>query len=104
KHWFLWVLFILRRCTYSDSFVVRNKPLSRQGLWLIINDAAKRVELKNTGTHSMRKTFGYFLYSKNSIPIEIIQDLLNHSSAKETLRYIGITQEDKDTAIMSLDL
>lgn len=81
-----------------------NKPLSRQGLWLIISNAAKRVGLKNIGTHSMRKTFGYFLYSKNSIPIEIIQDLLNHSSAKETLRYIGITQEDKDTAVMSLDL
>lgn len=81
-----------------------NKPLSRQGLWLIISDAAKRVGLKNIGTHSMRKTFGYFLYSKNNIPIEIIQSLLNHSSAKETLRYIGITQEDKDTAVMSLDL
>ncbi len=49
-----------------------NQPLSRQGLWLIISDAAKRVGLKNIGTHSMRKTFGYFLYSKNNIPIEII--------------------------------
>lgn len=34
----------------------------------------------------------------------IIQDLLNHSSEKETLRYIGITQNDKDTAVKSLDL
>ncbi|MCU6218070.1 site-specific integrase, partial [Enterobacter bugandensis] len=30
--------------------------------------------------------------------------LLNHSSQRETLRYIGITQEDKDTAVKSLDL
>ena len=34
----------------------------------------------------------------------IIQSLLNHSSQRETLRYIGITQEDKDTAVKSLDL
>lgn len=50
-----------------------NKPLSLQEIWLVISDAAERVALKNIGTHSMRKTFGYFLSSKNSIPIEIIQ-------------------------------
>ncbi|MBD9866800.1 site-specific integrase, partial [Enterococcus faecalis] len=52
---------------------------------------------------SMRKTFGYFLY-KQGTKTEIIQSLLNHSSQRETLRYIGITQEDKDTAVKSLDL
>lgn len=30
--------------------------------------------------------------------------LLNHSSQRDTLRYIGITQEDKDIAVMSLNL
>lgn len=59
--------------------------------------------ISNIGSHSMRKTFGYFLY-KNKVPIEIIQDLLNHSSQRDTLRYIGITQEDKDIAVMSLNL
>lgn len=51
----------------------------------------------------MRKTFGYFLY-KNKIPIEIIQELLNNSSQRDTLRYIGITQEDKDLAFINLNL
>ena len=51
----------------------------------------------------MRKTFGYFLY-KQGTKTDIIQSLLNHSSQRETLRYIGITQEDKDTAVKSLDL
>lgn len=80
-----------------------NQPLGRQALWTVISNAAAAVGLTNIGTHSMRKTFGYFLYKKGT-SIEIIQELLNHSSAKETLRYIGITQEDKDTAVMSLDL
>ncbi|MBO0422741.1 site-specific integrase [Enterococcus plantarum] len=80
-----------------------DQPLSRQALWDVLSKAAKSMGMKNIGSHSMRKTFGYFLY-KNGTHIEIIQELLNHSSQRETLRYIGITQEDKDTAVMSLDL
>lgn len=80
-----------------------DEPLNRQALWRILSSAANTIGLKNIGSHSMRKTFGYFLY-KNGTHIEIIQELLNHSSQRETLRYIGITQEDKATAVRSLDL
>ncbi|MBL1227265.1 site-specific integrase [Enterococcus sp. BWR-S5] len=80
-----------------------DQPISREQVWRILSEAAKKIGLENIGSHSMRKTFGYSLY-KNGIDIEIIQDLLNHSSQRETLRYIGITQEDKDVAVMSLDL
>lgn len=80
-----------------------DQPLNRQSLWAILSEAGNTMGLEHIGSHSMRKTFGYFLYKKGT-PIEIIQDLLNHSSQRETLRYIGITQEDKDTAVISLDL
>lgn len=80
-----------------------NQPISRQQLWRILSDSAEAINLKTVGAHSMRKTFGYFLY-KQGTPLEIIQQLLNHSSQRETLLYIGITQEDKDTAVRSLDL
>ena len=81
----------------------QNQPLSRQSFWRIIHTSAETIHLKNIGPHSMRKTFGYFLY-KQGTRIEIIQSLLNHSSQRETLRYIGITQEDKDVAVRSLEL
>ncbi|MGG5319177.1 tyrosine-type recombinase/integrase [Enterococcus sp. AZ072] len=80
-----------------------DQPLSRVSLWRILSNAADRVGLTSIGTHSMRKTFGYFMY-KNKTDLTLIQDLLNHSSQRETLRYIGITQEEKDTAVRSLDL
>lgn len=80
-----------------------DKPMKRQTVWEILSNAAKTIGVNNIGSHSMRKTFGYFLY-KNGTSVEIIQELLNHSSQRETLRYIGITQEDKDTAVISLDL
>ena len=80
-----------------------DQPLDRVSLWRILSSAADRVGLTNIGTHSMRKTLCYFMY-KNKTDLALIQDLLNHSSQRETLRYIGITQEDKDTAVSSLDL
>lgn len=80
-----------------------DKPMNRQTLWAILNCAANENGIPNIGSHSMRKTFGYFLY-KNKVSIEIIQELLNHSSQKDTLRYIGITQEDKDLAVINLNL
>ena len=45
------------------------------------------------GTHSMRKTRGYAMW-KDSVPIEVICKVLNHSSPVITLRYIGIEKED----------
>ncbi|MBC6316877.1 tyrosine-type recombinase/integrase [Listeria grandensis] len=51
---------------------------------MILSEAGKKAGLKNIGPHSMSKTFGYHLY-KNGTSVELIQDLLNHSSAKITL-------------------
>ncbi|EPT8860944.1 tyrosine-type recombinase/integrase [Listeria innocua] len=76
------------------------RPLRRQH---IISEAGKKAGLENLGTHSMRKNFGYHLY-KNGVGLELIQVLLNHSSPRITLRYIGIEQEDKDQAVISLGL
>ncbi|MBC1917084.1 tyrosine-type recombinase/integrase [Listeria seeligeri] len=89
-------------------FLSRNKstgerPLARWQGWHIISEAGNEAGLNNLGTHSMRKTFGYHLY-KNGVALELIQVLLNHSSPKITLRYIGIEQEDKDQAVSSLGL
>lgn len=81
----------------------QDQPLTREHLSRMLSTAGRAVGLAHIGAHSMRKTFGYHLYAQGT-PIELIQTLLNHSSARETLRYIGITQQQKDTAVMSLDL
>ncbi len=41
-------------------------PLTRQSLWRIIHEAGMAVGLKEIGPHSMRKTFGYFLYKQGT--------------------------------------
>lgn len=78
--------------------------ISRQHAYFILNCAARSVGItERIGTHSMRKTFGYFAY-KRGVDLAMIQKLLNHSSQAETLRYIGITQEQMDQVMMKLDL
>ena len=77
--------------------------IREQQAWRILNKAAKECGLNyKIGTHSLRKTFGYLLYYSGT-SITLIQKLLNHSSPEITLAYIGITQDDMDEAILSLN-
>lgn len=78
--------------------------ISRQHAYEILNQAARLVGVTDRiGTHSLRKTFGYFAYQQGT-DLAMIQKLLNHSSQAETLRYIGITQEQMDDVIMKLEI
>ena len=52
------------------------------------------------GTHSFRKTFGRQLYKKG-VNVEIISQLFNHSSERNTRRYLGIEQEDLDKVVQN---
>ena len=71
-----------------------NKAISRVQAWQVLSDSAKLVGVKeDIGTHTLRKTFGYWSY-KQGIDITLLQKIFNHSSPAITLRYIGITQDD----------
>lgn len=48
----------------------------------------------NIGTHTCRKTFAYHTFQQTD-DIHLVQGLLNHKSASETLAYIGITTKKK---------
>ncbi|MBU3179184.1 tyrosine-type recombinase/integrase [Clostridium estertheticum] len=91
-----------------------NKPISRQHAWYILNNAAEMIGIVERdhngkiisgeiGTHTMRKTFGYHAYT-NGTTIELLMDIFNHSSKTQTLRYIGITEDQKKDVYMSSNL
>lgn len=102
-----------------DQFVFqsrkgRNQPISRLQAYRIINQAAEMVGLVvrdrqgrivkgEIGTHTLRKTFGYHVY-KNGTDLVLLQDIFNHSSPSTTLRYIGITEEEKQEVYLSSNL
>lgn len=81
-----------------------NKPISRVHAWQILNEAAKKSKIKGQiGTHTLRKTFGYWAY-KQGIDITLLQAIFNHSYPAITLNYIGITGDDINNVYMNLNI
>lgn len=74
------------------------KPITRVQAYRILSLAAEKCNLQEVGTHTMRKTFGYWHY-KQFKDIAILQDIFNHSAPSITLRYIGINDDVKDKTI-----
>ncbi|MEI8390444.1 MAG: site-specific integrase [bacterium] len=81
-----------------------NKPITRVQAYKIINDAVKSTGLcDKIGTHTLRKTFGYWHYQQFK-DIAVLQDIFNHSAPSVTLRYIGINDDMKDKTIAEFAL
>jgi len=81
-----------------------DQPISRVQAWRILNAAARRAGLTiSFGTHSLRKTFAYFAYTGGT-DLALLMRVLNHSSQRETLRYIGIEAENIDDVYTSVCL
>jgi len=81
-----------------------NRPISRVQAYRIINEACRIAKIKGSiGTHTLRKTFGYWAY-KQGIDITLLMRIFNHSSPAITLRYIGITQEEINEVYINLNL
>lgn len=75
-----------------------NKTMTYANANRILKEAFLKVGLnKGYSTHSLRKTWGYHARI-NGVPIEIIQKKFGHSSPQETMRYIGITQDEIEAA------
>ncbi len=78
--------------------------ISRVQAYRILNEAARAIGIKEQiGTHTLRKTFGYWAYQAG-VDITRIQKLLNHSAPSVTLAYIGITKDELDDVYINLNL
>lgn len=87
-----------RKITGSPYLFYSNKGgcISRIQSYRVLKEAAECCGVENFGTHSLRKTWGYWTYKKSKYNIGLIMDTFNHSSQQITLRYIGISQDQKD--------
>lgn len=70
--------------------------LGRIQVYKVLKEASIVLGIENFGTHSLRKTWGYWTYKISKYNIGLIMDTFNHSSPSITLRYIGINQDQKD--------
>ena len=70
--------------------------IGRVQAYRVLKEGAEALNIENFGTHSLRKTWGYWTYKMSKYNIGLIMDTFNHSSQAITLRYIGVTQDQKD--------
>lgn len=81
---------------------LRGYPIDRSTAYKMLNEAAVQFGLKEIGCHTLRKTWGYQLYRQDPNNLALLMEMFNHSDSSITLRYIGITQDMMDAAIMKL--
>ena len=93
----------------SNNSNYGDKPLTLKGVNKILKKLAVDCKLPqmNMSTHTLRKTFGYHMYMDNiSDPrcLRRLQKIFQHSSAAQTLDYIGITSDEIKKSYNSLNL
>ena len=78
----------------------KGEVLKKDSHYKAIKRAAKKLGIEyNVGTHSSRKFFGAssrMLHYSDNDSMEILQSIFNHSDAKTTRRYIGLTRKKVD--------
>lgn len=86
----------------------KNKPISKQAVDLMLKGIAKDLGLGNRmATHTLRKTFAYHqmvMSGNDPRKLLLLQKMFGHSTAAQTLDYIGITSEEIDEAYRNLNL
>lgn len=93
-------LFVSRQIKTKSK--LKGKPIDRSTAYKMLSEAANNFGLEEIGTHTLRKTWGYQLYTQDPRNLALLMDMFGHSDPTITLRYIGITQDMMDAAILKL--
>ena len=71
-----------------------NRPISREQGYNVMLEAKEGAGIHyQVGTHTLRKTYGYWFYKRTG-DVVALQSILNHSSPAITLIYIGVTRSE----------
>ena len=91
-----------------DIKIHNDKPVDITLIYRMLQKSADKAGIGNRihiSTHTLRKTFGYWYYTKSTDKMDALvclQQEFNHSSPQMTLTYIGISEEMKKQNLNSL--
>ena len=96
---------------YIKDYAIENKLLKTDKLFNVGVRAVQKqlkiitnhLELENISTHSFRKLYATTVYESNNHNLELVKELLNHTSIATTQRYIRVSQQAIDKASASVD-
>lgn len=85
-----------------------NEPILPKTVLKIVKQIAKEAGIEqNIGSHSLRKTWGYWCWhtaDDKEKALVILQQCFGHSSTKTTAKYIGLLDEEVENMYKSINL
>jgi integrase len=91
---------------YIKDYAIENKLALSDKLFKIgvrtvqkhLKSVVDYLGLENISTHSFRKMYATFAYEDNGNNLELVKELLNHTSIATTQRYIRVLQQTINNA------
>lgn len=86
----------------NDGVILENSILG------MIKETAREAKIKqNIGSHSLRQTWGFWIWHEatdKEKALVVLQNCFNHSSTQITMRYIGLMDDEIKEAYCSINL
>ena len=73
-----------------------NRHITEKQFYKIMAKTGDLLGINYLGTHTMRKTGAYRVYTQTNYNIGLVMSLLNHSSEAMTLKYLGLDQVSRE--------
>src|SRR5699024_9608090 len=80
-----------------------DRHINDKQFYKVIARVADLLGINYLGTHTMRKTGVYRVYTQSNYNIGLVMYLLNHSSEAMTLTYLGLDQASRETMLDQID-
>lgn len=96
---------------YVKDYAIENKLSQTDKLFSVgvravqkqLKIVADYLMLENVSTHSFRKMYATAVYEQNGNNLELVKELLNHTSIATTQRYIRVSQQAINKASANVD-
>ncbi len=82
---------------------VSPRPVTADGIWYIVTEAAMRADLGHVAPHDLRRSVAGALHESGT-PIEKISQLLRHSNVAVTERYLSRLPQRNEGAVLMSDM
>ncbi len=85
------------------SYQHPERHITEKQFYKIMSKVGDLLGINYLGTHTMRKTGAYRVYTQSNYNIGLVMHLLNHSSEAMTLAYLGLNQASTENMLNQID-
>ena len=80
-----------------------DRHITEKQFYKVMERVGDLLGINYLGTHPMRKTGAYLVYTQSNYNISLVMHLLNHLSEYMTLTYLGLNQDSRKTMLDQID-